>query len=142
MGLTICGLAAGAGIGKEDPMDKQMTLFDFVNEDGTGFEISDRAEMKPETVKDAKICSKCKSHVWLHNPKTGNSRMSCGRKYGCKFEPRITCSMCSHFQPYTSGLHEEYHGFTCCGFGISRSENPDQEACDDFKERGGECQGR
>lgn len=112
----------------------QMSIFDFVNEDGTGFEISDPVDRKPGYLNNVKTCSKCKYRIFLHNPKTGNARISCDRKYGCKFVPRLTCSMCSHFRPYTSGLNEEYHGWTCVGFGISRSENPDKEACDDFEE--------
>lgn len=112
----------------------QMNIFDFLNDAGTGFEISDQTDRKPKCQNSVKTCSKCKYRVFLHDPKNGNARMSCDRKYGCKFEPRLKCSMCSHFAPYVSGLNEEYHGWACFGFGISRSSNPDQEACADFKE--------
>ena len=46
-----------------------------------------------------------------------------------------TCRTCSHWRPYVSGLGEIYHGWTCFGFGISKSDRADKPACDTYEER-------
>ena len=44
------------------------------------------------------------------------------------------CRTCDHFHRCTSGPDGIYHGFSCFGFGISRSENPEKDACIDYRE--------
>lgn len=48
-----------------------------------------------------------------------------------KPKPRL-CRNCSHMQRSVYGL-AEYHGFSCFGFGISKSEDINRTACSDYK---------
>lgn len=48
-----------------------------------------------------------------------------------KPKPRL-CRNCSHMRRAVYGL-AEYHGFSCFGFGISKSEDINRTACSDYK---------
>lgn len=69
-------------------------------------------------------------HNWLRDEK---GKIIIGPKQ-CDWEPvdRI-CRTCEHFQKSVYGIGDIYHGVSCFGFGISRSQDPNQEACNDWK---------
>lgn len=69
-------------------------------------------------------------HNWLRDEK---GKIIIGPKQ-CDWEPvdRI-CRTCEHFQKSVCGLGDIYHGVSCFGFGISRSQDPNQEACNDWE---------
>lgn len=69
-------------------MQGQMSLFDFYDETGTKFVIRTQDE-KPKPKKlEPLVCSKCKYHSYVRDPKTGgNVRLTCGRHNGCEYEP-------------------------------------------------------
>lgn len=69
-------------------------------------------------------------HNWLRDE---NGKIIIGPKQ-CDWEPvnRI-CRTCGHFQKSVCGPGDIYHGVSCFGFGISRSQDPNQEACNDWK---------
>lgn len=97
-------------------------------------EEAQRAREGTETAKaGTRQCGSCKWSFWKHG-KEGTKR-SCqyhGGKDGCHYEERRTCRTCGHMQRSVYGLME-YHGFACFGFGISKSQDIEQEACVDYE---------
>ena len=69
-------------------------------------------------------------HNWLRDE---NGEIIIGPKQ-CDWEPvDKICRTCDHFARYTSGLGEIYHGYSCFGFGVSRSQDP-KGNCRDWRE--------
>ena len=46
-----------------------------------------------------------------------------------------TCRTCDHWRPYNHGYEDYICGHACFGFGISKSDRADKPACDDYKKR-------
>lgn len=87
-------------------------------------------EGKPKTKRGD--CGTCKWSFWKHGKETVRGCQYHGGKDGCHYEKRKTCRSCSHMRRCTSGLGEIYHGFGCFGFGISKSNSINNDACHDY----------
>ena len=93
----------------------QMTIFDY-----------EQPEIKPKEI--GPKCLKCKYRFFKHGKEEG---LSCDRADGCEFTPWQTCRTCEHMSRSVYGLME-YHGFACFGFGISKSQDIEKKACEDY----------
>ena len=100
----------------EDQLPGQMNLFDYIE--------------KPKT--ENGDCGTCEWSFWKHGKETVRGCQYHGGKDGCHYEKRKTCRSCAHMKRSVYGLME-YHGFACFGFGISKSDNLNNNACHDYE---------
>lgn len=98
-------------------IEGQMSVFDF---------------LKPEAPEKGD-CGTCEWSFWKHGKETTRGCQYHGGKDGCHYEKRKTCRSCSHMRRCVSGPDDIYHGFGCFGFGISKSDNMNNNACHDYE---------
>lgn len=129
-------------------MNGQMSLFDFIQDPEQGQrETAEKwSARKPSDKEAEQIGEQMDEGYRAGIPKTSGcyhvpepcrwkkSPEDCASCYlYVKAGTAKKCANCNHFRKYVAGLHEEYHGWACFGFGIDRSEGkPNKPACRDW----------
>lgn len=132
-------------------IDGQLNLIDLM-QDKTGYSIGEQYRSEGYTnAYDAMPDHPCKVDVIDHE---GNRfQIECVESFGrmafnvghhgkgydiCwwkEIEKPKKCGSCIHMRRSVYGLME-YHGWACFGFGISRSQDPQQTACEMYEPKG------